>query len=247
MLEDCGLLTDDYHDKAKALQLKYYPMEVDPHLDEQTRLQAMIEWVTKAHDLLLENKLTKPMIAAAAESAVSEGRIKLRDKVVDFVGLLQQQKIPLLIFSAGIADVLEEVLKCYVTIDVESMDVISNRCQFDSSPQQLLTGFDEPLLHVFNKRSTPFLHTDFFTKQHVNDRKNLVLIGDSLGDVTMSEGMSFNQAGALNIGFLNDRVERLEQYLQKYDLVVLGDPPFTVPLELMRYLLDSKTGNLCQI
>lgn len=55
----------------------------------------------------------------------------------------------------------------------------------------------------------------------------------------MSEGMIFNPDGLLRIGFLNDRVERLPQYLEAYDLVILDDPDFEVPLNLVKLICEA--------
>jgi 5'-nucleotidase len=44
VLEDCGLLHSEYHEKAQALQKKYYPLEVDPSIDYDTRVGYMVEW-----------------------------------------------------------------------------------------------------------------------------------------------------------------------------------------------------------
>lgn len=55
----------------------------------------------------------------------------------------------------------------------------------------------------------------------------------------MSEGMTFNSGGLLRIGFLNDRVERLPQYLEAYDLVILDDPDFEVPLSILKLVCEA--------
>ena len=59
-----------------------------------------------------------------------------------------------------------------------------------------------------------------------------------IGDVTMSEGMSYDEETFLKIGFLNDKVERLPQYLEVYDLVVLNDPDFSVPLGVVNEICE---------
>ena len=49
VLQDCGLLSEDYHTKVKDLQITYYPKEIDPNLDIDTKIKYMVEWVTTAH------------------------------------------------------------------------------------------------------------------------------------------------------------------------------------------------------
>lgn len=72
-----------------------------------------------------------------------ERRIELRASVRNFLENLKQQDIPLLIFSAGIADILEKVLEESLTHDYQSSEkalniirnihVVSNRCIFEST------------------------------------------------------------------------------------------------------------------
>lgn len=38
------------------------------------------------------------------------------------------------------------------------------------------------------------------------------------------------------MGFLNDRIERLPEYLDKFDVVILGDPGLDVVMHLMGHI-----------
>jgi len=111
IIEDCGLMAAEYHDEAQGLQAKYYPLEVDPTLNMEENTKFMIEWVEKAHELLELHGLTKSVITRAVHSALATGKVGLREKADTFLSLASASKIPSLIFSAGIADVLEEILR----------------------------------------------------------------------------------------------------------------------------------------
>lgn len=237
VIEDCGLLSEDYHVQAQALQQKYYPLEVDPTIDLEQKTKFMIEWVDQAHVLLAEYGLTKQTINKAVHEALETGRIALRESMQDFFTLTSHKKIPMLIFSAGIADVLEEVLHTKVDIDWNHLHVISNRCIFNPE-SGVIQDFQQPLLHVFNKKSSPYLHTTYFQTPGLDERHHVLLLGDSLGDISMSDGMNIPDENILRVGFLNDRVERLPHYLEKYDVVILGDPDFTVPLRLLQVITE---------
>lgn len=237
IIEDCGLLHTDYHIKAQALQRKYYPLEVDPDLNMEEKISFMIEWVEKAHVLLQEYGLTKDIISSAVAEALQTPRFKLRGQVDAFFELLASKGVPTLIFSAGIADILQEILSTQITISWNHVHVISNRCLFDE--QGSVTGFELPLLHVFNKRSSAYLHTSFFQVPDVPRRDCLLLLGDSLGDISMSEGMGIADDSIIKIGFLNDREERLPEYLAAYDLVVLDDPDFTIPIHVVTEIFEG--------
>lgn len=233
VIEDCGLLAKEYHNEAQGLQAKYYPLEVDPTLNMEEKTKYMIEWVEKAHELLEQYGLTKSVVTNAVKIALQGGKVGLREKTDAFFALAASAKIPSLIFSAGIADVLEEILRTTTDIDWSQVHVISNRCIFEQTGDGKVVGFEQPLLHVFNKKSTAYLHTNFFKTADIKDRTHLLLLGDSLGDITMSEGMQIEDDNIIKVGFLNDRVERLDQYLEKYDIVILDDPGFDIPLHIV--------------
>merc|ERR1712190_432874 len=94
--------------------------------------------------------------------------------------------------------------------------VISNRLHFGESGR--LVGFSEPLMHMFNKTAA-FLPDD--ARRLVQECSHCLLLGDSVGDVTMADGLSVEM---LKIGFLNEKVdERLAQYRKLFDIVVLND------------------------
>jgi 5'-nucleotidase len=58
----------------------------------------------------------------------------------------------------------------------------------------------DPIIHVFNKDETSLATMSHIYKQ-IQYRKNVILLGDSLGDVGMVTG--FDYVNLLKIGFLN--------------------------------------------
>jgi hypothetical protein len=56
----------------------------------------------------------------------------------------------------------------------------------------------------------------------------------------MCEGMNYNPETIIKIGFLNDRLERLEQYLEIFDVVVFNDPDFQIPLSIVRDICEEE-------
>ncbi|CAN0003324.1 unnamed protein product [Hapterophycus canaliculatus] len=63
-------------------------------------------------------------------------------------------------------------------------------------------------------------------------RRNVLLLGDSLGDLNMAKGVDADET--LTVGFLNDKVEeRMDAYLEAYDVVILGDGGFDFVLKLL--------------
>ena len=78
----------------------------------------------------------------------------------------------------------------------------------------------EPIIHVFNKGEISLKGLPIM--KELKDKKNVLLFGDSLGDLQMTEG--FDYENIIRIGFLNyEDDEKLEDYKDKYDVVILND------------------------
>lgn len=71
--------------------------------------------------------------------------------------------------------------------------------------QGVLKAFKGELIHIYNKREGALLNTGHF--QELRTRPNVLLLGDSLGDLTMADGVH-NMENILKIGFLNDKVQK---------------------------------------
>lgn len=231
ILDNSNLISDDCKKKLKELLNTYYPIEIDSSRSVDEKLPLMVEWWTKAHELLVEQKIRKELVSVA----VRESEAMLRDGYQLFFNLLHEHSIPLLIFSAGIGDVLEEVIR-QAGVFHPNVNVFSNYMDFDESG--VLRAFKGELIHIYNKREGALLNTGHF--QELRMRPNVLLIGDSLGDLTMADGVQ-NMENILKIGFLNDKVEeRKQSYVDSYDVVLIKDETLDVPNALLRRLTGNK-------
>lgn len=275
VLEDSGVLGSDYEVKGQAVQHKYYAYEVDPHLDDVTKNRYMEEWVHKSHELLLEFRLTRTLLKEAVRLALDRKAMNLRNHLGSYFAMMREHEIPLLIFSAGIGEVLQEVLHQEHIFDAnhpQDVTVISNKCIFadttaeellleqgvspsaslqlpvvDADPSDLLVGFVEPMIHVFNKKASVFLNRHpFFKRPDIATKTNLLMLGDSPRDVDMSEGMAHPAERTLNIGFVNDKViERLDTYLTcGFDILLFDDCGYEVPMHLLQNICSQKVDFL---
>lgn len=69
--------------------------------------------------------------------------------------------------------------------------------------QGVLTRFKGPLIHTYNKNNSVLQGTEYF--QQLSARTSIILLGDSMGDLTMADGVP-SVENILKIGFLNDKV-----------------------------------------
>ncbi|VTJ80060.1 Hypothetical predicted protein [Marmota monax] len=142
-----------------------------------------------------------------------------------------QHSIPVFIFSAGIGDILEEVIhqaglssKC---------QVVSNFMDFDESV--VLRGLKGELIHVFNKHDGTLKNTDYFSQ--LKDNSNIILLGDSRGDLKMADGV-VNVEHILKIGYPNGRVdELLKKYMDSSDIVLVKDESLEVANSILQKIL----------
>ncbi|XP_031170678.1 7-methylguanosine phosphate-specific 5'-nucleotidase-like isoform X3 [Sander lucioperca] len=181
--------------QMRELLNTYYPIEIDASRTAEEKLPLMVEWWTKVHELLIQQRIRKDMLA----QAVRESSAMLRDGYKVFFDRLTEQQVPLLIFSAGVGDVLEEVIR-QNHVFLPNVHIISNYMDFDQTG--VLRAFKGQLIHTFNKREGALSHAAGL--RALQGRPNVLLLGDSLGDLTMADGVSEHQ-NILTIGFLNDQ------------------------------------------
>ncbi|XP_030649555.1 cytosolic 5'-nucleotidase 3-like [Chanos chanos] len=231
ILDNSKLISEECKAKLKDLLNTYYPIEIDSSRSVDEKLPLMVEWWTKAHDLLVQQQIRKDRLAIVVE----ESDAMLRDGYRQFFDHLRDQDVPLLIFSAGIGDVLEEVIR-QAGVFHPNIKVFSNYMDFDESG--VLRAFKGELIHIYNKREGALLNTGHF--QELRARHNVLLLGDSLGDLTMADGVQ-NLENILKIGYLNDKVEeRKQSYLNTYDIVLVKDETLDVPNAILSYITGSQ-------
>ncbi|XP_012727477.2 cytosolic 5'-nucleotidase 3 isoform X2 [Fundulus heteroclitus] len=231
ILEGSNAISNEARQTLDDLLHTYYPIEIDISRPVEEKLPLMVEWWTKAHELLVQQRIKKDELA----EAVRQSEARLREGYECFFDCLHEHAIPLLIFSAGIGDILEEVIR-QANVFHPNVKVISNYMDFDESG--ILRAFKGELIHIYNKREGALLNTGHF--EELRSRPNVLLMGDSLGDLDMADGVQ-DMKNILKIGFLNDKLkERKQSYMDSYDVVLVGDASLEVPNAVIRFLTGNK-------
>ena len=164
---------------------------------------------------------------------VKSPNIALRKGAGSLIHLAHNQGIPFHIFSAGLYDVIHEFLE-YQGLNSHGVHVVSNMMDFDFETGEL-KGFTGSLIHTFNKNGSALRGSPGW--QHIQEKHSVLLLGDSITDVNMAEGLEAETI--LSVAFLNDRLEeRLPEFRKKFDVVLLNDPPMDFVLELVQKYLD---------
>ncbi|CAF1045860.1 unnamed protein product [Adineta ricciae] len=211
-------------DRAAELRAKYHPIEHDVHLTVEEKTPHMVEWWHQLQSLLLRSNLNQSFI----HQLVNQSELHLRNGVREFITELLQSQTPILIFSAGLGDVIELCLKKEIPEfkhNHESSHIVSNFIQYDSNGS--LISFSKKVMHSLNKNEHELHDTSYY--QSILKRPNVILLGDSLGDVGMVGGMK-NLKHVLKIGYLNRSTPaKLEVYKNVFDIVICDDQSFHIP------------------
>eukprot|EP00668_Euglena_longa_P014149 GGOE01018123.1.p1 GENE.GGOE01018123.1~~GGOE01018123.1.p1 ORF type:complete len:512 (+),score=140.33 GGOE01018123.1:64-1599(+) len=243
VMESC--YREELQVKAKELVQKYYPKEVDPTLSMAEKVQWMEKWTTEAHALAVESGVTM----AQLRQGVADSAVRVRERFEDFLQFCSKHSFPVLVFSAGIADVAKEIFRQKLKAPLpDCVELFANKLLVGDGGR--IVGFHQPVQHVFNKRlSTYFQATqsagetqgrldgcdwivDILGEDVSTSHKNwgFVCIGDSLGDADI---VDVEVAECIKIGFLNTAVDtRMESFREKFDIVLTGDGDFQPVLDV---------------
>jgi len=140
MIANTPLVSEVYHKKAWDLFHFYNPMEVDTTMSIQDKIPHMIEWYEKSHDNMVA--MEPPLMKSSIESMVRDSTTRLRCK--SMIDSLAKEEVPVLVLSAGVGDVVQEVLKQNGVL-LPNVKIISNFMIFDDVTQRLV-GFKQPLM-----------------------------------------------------------------------------------------------------
>ncbi|XP_013907930.1 PREDICTED: cytosolic 5'-nucleotidase 3A [Thamnophis sirtalis] len=228
IIDNCNLITEECRTKLFHLKEIYYAIEIDPNLTVEEKYPYMVEWYNKSHALLIEQGLQKNKLA----EIVRESDVMLKEGYEFFFDKLQEHNIPVFIFSAGIGDILEQIIH-QEAVYRSNIKVVSNFMEFDDNG--ILKGFKGELIHVYNKHDGALKNTEYF--KQLKDNSNIILLGDSQGDLTMADGVA-NVEHILKVGYLNDKVEQLlEKYMESYDIVLVKDDSLDVANSILQKIL----------
>ena len=209
-LRNSDMLGNEYKQAAKANFEYYWPIEQSHDLSHTEKCAAMHEWWGKHLQQLVQFGLTKDKISQIANSP----DLVCRDGVVEFLQFCEANKIPVIIFSAGILG--SESIKLFLerySVNFPSIKIITNELVFDNDGK--VTGFKEPIIHSENKSEEVFGH------EGVVQKINTILAGDGAGDAKMvldKDGSTIFRYAVLD----NPTQESKDKYLQNFDNVI-GD------------------------
>jgi cytosolic 5'-nucleotidase 3 len=123
----------------------------------------------------------------------------------------------------------------------QATHIVSNFIKYDENER--IKAFNDKIIHSFNKNE--FELGDSFYYQSIVDRTNVILLGDTLGDVGMISQMH-HLKHILKIGYLNRSTpSNLAVYTNIYDIVICNDQTFDVPNMILQSI-SSRSRDIFQ-
>ncbi|KAL0105148.1 hypothetical protein PUN28_016654 [Cardiocondyla obscurior] len=227
MFRKCKQLPQHYLDSAKDLYNKYRPMEIDPNMPLNKKSDAMQEWMNATQNLLKGFEFDPHEL----EKVAQEFDNILRDGTEMFFKKLHEARVPIIVFSAGLGDMVQAVLRYHNAL-FDNVKIISNFLKYNGSK---LDGFkNETVIHMSNKNECALGQDSL---EMLQKRQNVLLMGDTIGDANMVEGIT-NTKAVIKIGFLYEHVEdSLELFMKYFDIVLVDDQTMQVPMEILQIVL----------
>jgi len=236
VLENYKELPSDYHEKVKMVKDKYYPVEIDTSISLEEKIPLMIQWYKEANGLLAESGVNRSWFP----KMVAESNCELRDETKLLLNRLDEYNVPVLVLSAGLGDLIHEIMTHFGVLH-KNTALVSNFLEFNESGQVLGLKETEELIHMYNKSQSI---QKISCGDKFSGRKNVVLLGDSLGDLKMADGVKDPEA-VLTVGFLNKNIEKsLETYKDNFDIVLVDDQSMDFPNALVTDLLERASVQL---
>uniref|UniRef100_A0A0N5A1C7 5'-nucleotidase n=1 Tax=Parastrongyloides trichosuri TaxID=131310 RepID=A0A0N5A1C7_PARTI len=208
---------------------KYFPLEYSKDLTRDEKIPLMEEWWKLSQGAIAEERLHYDKIT----DIVMTNNIELRKNFCEFVKSLNLSNVPFIVFSAGIGNVIDIILKKKMRLNENNIHIISNTMIFNHD--NVCVNFSEPVIHTFSKNYTAIKENNPILNI-VKNRNNVLLMGDSLGDVDME--INKNRKGnTLKVGYLNFDINNLlQKYMNCYDIVCVDDQTMEIPQYILKII-----------
>lgn len=217
-IRDSKYISNELKQEMNNLYNYYHPFEIDTQLSNAEKAKYMHEWYKKTTKVLIEHDLTDELI----DKIVAESELEFRDGIDEFLETANKLKIPVIIISAGIGNLIEKYL-VKNNLNYKNIQIISNfyKCDQDG----YITKFLDPVIHPMNKFELQVRNFPS-TENLISDRTNIIQMGDHIGDFNMAEGFNYNNL--LTLAFLNKgSKETFEQFKKAADIVYTTEASLT--------------------
>ncbi|MCE9541782.1 haloacid dehalogenase-like hydrolase [Candidatus Kaiserbacteria bacterium] len=229
VLESPALQAASFIEAYKKNYATYSPVIWDDSIPYVERDKLLHEWYENVREVMREHGITHESLMRAARSDI----LLPRPGLGDFFSTARRGAIPVVVFSAGLGDVIEEYLR-YRNITMQGVSVIANFHEYDEHglPQAFRSG----IIHSLNKNEA---HGAYDVHEMASARPNVLLMGDFEHDIHMADGETHDTV--LSVGFLNGRSNLLRRFQEVFDAVILDDVGLDFPTSILAELETTES------
>ena len=214
ILENPDFVPLELKKESRKLFEKYYPIELDYTLDDAAKSTFLQEWYSKNIELFYKFNLTEDILLNCTRVA----NVKFRDGFLDFLDKLHANNIPVVIFSAGIKNVITEILRANNCL-FDNVYLVSNFIEFKDNK---MLPFKDKIIHSSNK-DISLLPNDLLNT--INSKDYILLFGNLVEDLNMVGKSNLHKT--ISFGFLEQNVEKnIDIYRNSYDVVLTDNSSF---------------------
>ncbi|XP_028043055.1 7-methylguanosine phosphate-specific 5'-nucleotidase [Bombyx mandarina] len=228
MFRECPSIPQHYKDEDVRLASIYKPIEADPVMTVEEKTKHMVDWYIAAHALLKGVQFPRSELTHVANKMIDSFRKGVKELII----WSQTHEVPVLVFSAGLGESVVAALKA-ANFLLPHVKVVSNFLALDENDK--IVGIKGEVIHTYNKNETAIKNTDYYNL--VQQRSNVILMGDNIGDAGMAEGMDHCDV-VVKVGFLGHSAEgNLPNYKKKFDIVLVNEPSMDIVNAMVKLVL----------
>lgn len=222
ILQNPSIMNPQFEKDSLLLYEKYGPLELDYTLDAVTKSNYMKEWYFSVMDLTYFYGLTYDKFLAC----VKYSNMPFRNGFKKFLSDLHHYNIPVIILSAGIGNVISQVLKlndCFY----DNVHVVSNFIKFENNK---MLPFNDDIIHTSNKSIDKLPNYIF---EEIKNKDYILLFGDLIEDLNMVHKEDLDKT--ISFGFLEKNVDNnFDVYKQHFDVVLTDNSSFNDVAKILK-------------
>jgi cytosolic 5'-nucleotidase 3 len=228
LLRDKGYFNPEYKKRSDIVAKVNLTTDFESN---KHRAEVMISWWEQEFSLLKKYGCREKAI----ELLVVGKHIISRPGCDEFYSLLKKNDIPLLVFSAGIANIIDHYYKDRNDIPKKT-HILSNHIYFDENGNMEDYTKGEDIIHPYNKGEISIHDTTHF--DHISRRENVIVMGDIIADTKMGQYLDATQ-NSIKIGFYNSLGSRdsIGKYMVAFDVVLAYDASMNYVNELIEKIV----------
>ena len=229
---------------------KYMKYERDTSIDIKIREKYVHEFYAKSLDVYINPNFKRDIIGKMLDNY--KDKFELRNYTKEFFEFLIKLEIPIIIVSAGIQQVIIDLLKNTIK-DFElyckekKIIIIANELYFDE--EKGCIGYSPNVIDCLNKSS--------FVKNVMNrnypEIENILIVGDHLNDYDCVHDLNLAKDNVIGFGFINIKPEfigddskkeeiqnNINDFQKIYDVNLIGNTDFLFMIKMLALFEDEK-------